>query len=263
MAGASKGPQIGAIADELGGLPDGAIAILDEERQPLHLARPPVVAALRYLLSTVAVDGEVGLPATLALTAAMRGEGVTYVSRSLAAVTAYDTEDTVVLADLNWRNPPPTGDAPTRRRRRSRPAATASNTDEGPTLIDVVESEVPLDEAIRPTSNPRLSFIAPGILPIARRNAVAASRALESAIAELSDRYKHVILDLPPVLASGDAIRLSFLADAAALVVRQGVTSTQQVETALEALRATPQLGVILNRSSSQVPRRLRRLVGA
>lgn len=253
---------IGEVADELGGLPDGGIVVLDPERNPLHLARAPVVAALRYLLSTVEVNGKVGLPRTLALTSAVRGEGVTFVSRSLAAVTAYDTEGTVVLVDLNWRVPIDPEAPATAKRRRHKPVTPAA-VDEGPTLIDVIENGADLASAIRPTANPRLGLVPPGALPVARRNAIASSRALETALAELAATYDHVLLDLPPVLGSGDAIRLSFLADAFALVVRQGLTATGLVENALEALRATPTVGVILNRSSSRVPRRLRRLVGA
>jgi hypothetical protein len=65
------------------------------------------------------------------------------------------------------------------------------------------------------------------------------------------------------VLASSDAIRLAQLADAYALVVRHGVTTTRQVESALDELMGIPPLGVILNRYATRIPVFLRRLVGA
>ena len=46
------------------------------------------------------------------------------------------------------------------------------------------------------------------------------------------------------------------------LVVRQGATSETQVEAALHELAGGETLGVILNRFDSNIPRRLRRLVG-
>ena len=79
---------------------------------------------------------------------------------------------------------------------------------------------------------------------------------------ELEARFDHVLLDLPPVLASSDAMNLSQLADAYVLVVRQGATAESQVEAALEELQGGESLGVILNRFDSHIPTRLRRLVG-
>ena len=55
---------------------------------------------------------------------------------------------------------------------------------------------------------------------------------------------------------------VSQLADAYVLVVRQGATSESQVEAALDELQGGETLGVILNRFDSNIPKRLRRLVG-
>ena len=41
----------------------------------------------------------------LAVTSALHGEGVTFMTRSLASVLAYDTTESVVIVDLNWKNP--------------------------------------------------------------------------------------------------------------------------------------------------------------
>jgi Mrp family chromosome partitioning ATPase len=59
------------------------------------------------------------------------------------------------------------------------------------------------------------------------------------------------------VLASSAAIPLARLADAVALVVRQGVTTDAQVRTTLERLGQIPSAGVVLNMASSKIPRRL------
>jgi Mrp family chromosome partitioning ATPase len=171
---------------------------------------------------------------------------VTYVARSLAAVVAYDTPASIAVVDLNWRRPPrPDQDG-------EQPVG----------LADAVEEGVPIEGVIMPTSNPRLSLVPAGVIPVARRPAVASSPALATALDELELRFDHLLLDLPPVLASSEAMNLSRLADAYVLVVQQGATSEAQVEAALEEMRGGESLGVILNRYDTHIPRRLRKLVG-
>jgi Mrp family chromosome partitioning ATPase len=105
-------------------------------------------------------------------------------------------------------------------------------------------------------------MIAAGEVPVARRPALAQGRPLATVLDQLDERFDHVLLDLPPVLLSSDAMNLSQLADAYVLVVRQGATSESQVEAALDELQGGETLGVILNRFDSEIPKRLRRLVG-
>ncbi len=236
--------------DEFGGFVDGGLAILDVDGNRIHVTPTRVASALRYFLARVELHSPEGLPYRLALTAALVGEGVSFVTRSLAAVIAYDTEASVVVVDLNWRQPKPAaadGSAPP-----DRPLA----------MADVVERDVPIADVIVPTANPRLSLISAGELPVARRPSVAAGKALGEALDELQEKFDHLLLDLPPVLATSEAMNLSQLADSYVLVVRQGSTSDGQVEAALEEMQGADVLGVILNRFESHIPRRLRRLVG-
>jgi Mrp family chromosome partitioning ATPase len=232
--------------DELGGSADGGLAILDGDNKLIHMTPSRVASALRYFHARVQLHGTQGLPTRLALTSALAGEGVTYVARSLAAVVAYDTPASIAVVDLNWRRPPrPDQDG-------EQPVG----------LADAVEEGVPIEGVIMPTSNPRLSLVPAGVIPVARRPAVASSPALATALDELELRFDHLLLDLPPVLASSEAMNLSRLADAYVLVVQQGATSEAQVEAALEEMRGGESLGVILNRYDTHIPRRLRKLVG-
>jgi Mrp family chromosome partitioning ATPase len=233
-----------APPDELGGFADGGLAIINDDGKPIHITRSKVASSLRYFLARVELHNPDGLPARLALTSALAGEGVTFVTRSLASVIAYDTESSVVVVDVNWRRPSPDG----AERRLG--------------LADAVEDGVPIDAIIRPTANPRLSLIEAGEAAVARRPALAASKSLAAVFEELESRFDHLLLDLPPVLATSEAMTLSQLADSYALVVRQGATSEGQVEAALEEMQAATVLGVILNRFDSHIPARLRRLVG-
>jgi Mrp family chromosome partitioning ATPase len=235
-----------APLDELGGSADGGLAILDQDNSLIHMTPTRVASSLRYFLARVQLHGTQGLPTRLALTSALAGEGVTYVTRSLAAVVAYDTPASIAVVDLNWRRPP-------------RPD---EDGDQPPGLADAVEDGVPIDRIIVPTSNPRLSLVPAGVIPVPRRPALAASTALATALDDLESRFDHLLLDLPPVLASSEAMNLSQLADAYVLVVQQGATAEAQVEAALEEMRGGESLGVILNRYDTRIPRRLRKLVG-
>ena len=272
--------------DEFGGTADGGLAIIDESGHLVHMTPPRIAGSLRYFLARVQLHDAQGMPERLALTSALVGEGVTYITRSLAAAIAYDTDASVVVVDCTFRRP----GAQEGKGRRGRSAKTTPATPERseptdgdadaevlpppladggpsdpaqhPTLADAIENDAPLDDIIINTSNPRLSMIQAGAVPVARRPALAQGRPLASLLDQLDERFDHVLLDLPPVLASSDAMNLSQLADAYVLVVRQGSTSEGQVEAALDELQGGETLGVILNRFDSNIPRRLRRLVG-
>jgi Mrp family chromosome partitioning ATPase len=233
--------------DELGGSADGGLAILDREGTLIHMTPSRVAASLRYFLARVQLHELQGMPARLALTSALAGEGVTYISRSLAAAIAYDTDESVAVVDFNWRRPKPPVEG-----------------DTAPLLglAEVVEDGIPIEDVIIPTSNPRLSLVPAGAAAVSRRPALARSEQLITVLDKLDARFDHLLLDLPPVLATSEAMNLTQLADATVLVVRQGATSESQVEAALEELKGGETLGVILNRFDSDIPRRLRRLVG-
>src|ERR1700754_2345905 len=108
--------------DEFGGTADGGLAIIDESGHLVHMTPPRIAGSLRYFLARVQLHDAQGMPERLALTSALVGEGVTYITRSLAAAIAYDTDASVVVVDCTFRRP---GGAnrPTKGGRRGRQAA--------------------------------------------------------------------------------------------------------------------------------------------
>src|ERR1700754_613368 len=84
--------------------PDGELTLLSTMGEVVHVATPPVTESIRYMLARLRLDGA-ELPKRLGVTSALRGEGVTYITRSLALVLASDASKNVCIVDLNWAAP--------------------------------------------------------------------------------------------------------------------------------------------------------------
>jgi Mrp family chromosome partitioning ATPase len=225
------------------GAANGGIQVHDEEGELVHSAPPEVAASVRYLIARVQLNNPTGIPRRLAITSAVRGEGVTYIARTLGALIAHDLDRSVCIVDLNWWS-------------ESRPNDTSTLG-----LADALQREVPVTEILQSTSSSQLWFAPSGDVEISNRSMMAESPGLDGLLDELENTFDHLILELPAVLVSSDALTLARLCDAFALVVHQGVTTEAQVREALNELATVVSLGVILNRYSSRIPKRLRRLL--
>ncbi len=203
----------------------------------VHRTPPSVARSLRYLLA-----GE-ELPPRFAVTSSIHGEGSTMIARSLASLIAYDWRESVCWVDLNWWKVNPV-----------RHETALFDT----TLAEVVERRAPRVALAMPTSIPGLSMVTAGDVPLATRARLPKTDELAEILDELSRSFDHIVLDLPPVLASSDAVSLSGFGAGYFLVVRQRTTSSVQVRAALQTLSAVPCLGTILNDTRSNVPRWLR-----
>jgi Mrp family chromosome partitioning ATPase len=230
----------GSVAD------DGGLTIVDLDQRLRHYAPVDVTRALRYALARLQTSEKGDVRPRIAVTSALSGEGVTFIARSLAAVLANDLRRNVCVVDLNWwSTTSETKSAYMQPERALRGVA------------QVIDGKVSVDEALIWTQGWRLSLLPAGPASPAERPVLAKAAALGTLLDELGQRFDHVILDVPPVLSTGEAITLASLGEAFVLVVRQGVTAEAQVQSALEELRHLIPLGVVLNRASSRVPQRL------
>jgi Mrp family chromosome partitioning ATPase len=213
-----------------------ALVLRSQGGELLHVSLPPVTSTLRATIARLRLANE--LPQRLGLVSAIRGEGVTFISRSLALVLANDTGKDVCIVDLNWRAP----------------AAWGSEVDGGRGLADVLRGTASVNEVLVPTGNPALSILPAGESVLEEHPIFASSPELGMALEDLDRRFDHVVLDLPALHVASEALTLAAEADAVAVVVRQGVTSEGQVQAALEQLDDVPVLGVILNAFATKVP---------
>jgi Mrp family chromosome partitioning ATPase len=202
-----------------------------------------VVDPLRHLMTRLVQRGE--LPARLSVVAALLEEGVSYTTLALAATLAHDLGAKVCAVELNWWWPGRAG--------RGDPVS--------PGLAGVLAGSASLDQALLTTALPTLAVLPAGELPAEQRPVVARGTGVQSALAELATRFDYLLLDVPALLATSDAIPLAALGEACCLVLRQGVTPLQDIRRALDDVEHLRVLGVVLNQVRVATPRWLLRLV--
>jgi tyrosine-protein kinase Etk/Wzc len=226
------------------------------ERKPRRLvlqagdSRRPLPAALAVpdvvLSACRAASLRIGTPnlTNLGVTSTLRGEGRTSVAIAMAAVHRDDFGRSVVLVDFDLE-----GSQLSRR----------LGADPVPGLCEVVRGECTLEAAIQ-TIGDGVSFVPAGVSSgsIARTVTEAAKMDL---IACLEREAGMVIADLPPLLGSASGRSSAALFGDLLLVVRAGVTPVARAKEAIANLPVEPT--VLLNATQSQLPRWVRRLIGA
>ncbi len=255
-----------------------ALTLRTADGAPLYTFPGAVVSSMRHLETTLMYKGT--LPARIAMVAALRQEGVTYTTLALATTLAYDLSVRVCVVELNWWSPgvrtqPPPEDETTKmswlKRRRAKIRRADSSTIEseaaaaqasGTTgLAAVLMGNATLDEALIQTALSNLMLLPAGTLSPAQRPAMARHDTLKACIKQLSRRFDHILLDVPAILATSDAIALASLGTAGCLVIRQGVTPMNSVRHAINDIQHLPMLGVVLNQAQMNLPGWVRALV--
>jgi Mrp family chromosome partitioning ATPase len=220
---------------------DGGIAVISQNGQLIHVTHAELATGIRQMVARLQTSEKGSIPAVLAVTSALQGEGVTTVARSLASVMANDLSSSTCIVDLNWWTP------------------TASD-GSVPGLADVIAGTTRLSDVITTTINPHLSLVNAGNATVSQRPILANSVGLQSAIDELRSKFDRLVLDLPPVLNISESLVLTGLADGFILVVQPGITTEVQVRAVLSDLSHVPALGVVMNRMTSNVPAALARV---
>lgn len=183
-------------------------------------------------------------PKSVIVMGARPGEGATQIAVGLALTGAEaDKELRVCLVDFNVRHPQ---------------VASLMGVRESPGLTDVLNGRATLDAAIQAVdvrNGHKLYVIAGG--PVSEHPlGLLKSRQTQSLIAQLRQRFDHVILDVANAKTYPDPQVLGLLVDGAVLVVKAGDTPR---ETAAEAkkrldLAGVRCLGLVLNQRTDPIP---------
>ena len=172
---------------------------------------------------------------TLAICSANQGEGKTLTAINLAISLAIDVNQTVLLVDLDLRDPDVAGKfgiAP----------------EFG--LDDFLRGRVELSQCLVNPGIERLVLL-PMRAPMDKSSEVLGSPAMARLAHELKNRYpdRIVIYDMPPVLLTDDCLAFMANVDAALFVVAEGESAKADVERSLSLLKDCHVIGTVLNKS--------------
>lgn len=220
-----------------------AMSLLHGDDLPGLVLPIAVVEVLRRTISRLILKGN--LPAELSLVSALRQEGVTYISRALAAIIANDLDARVCAVELNWWWPDQT----------YQPAQQNGG------LAAVLAGKLKLKSALAPTGNSKLAILPAGRMPLLERPVHSRSARLKEVVRELKQQYDYLVFDVPAILTTNDAIPLAALGSGCCLVVNQGVTSVEKVRQALDDIDHLPIVGVIMNKVRIATPSWLTQLI--
>lgn len=175
----------------------------------------------------------------LAITSPTEQDGKTLTAVNLAISLARELHKTVLLVDMDLRNP-------------CVDKYFGLRVEKG--IGDYLLRDVPLSDVLVNPGIERL-VILPGREHIENSSEILASPAMGAMVHELKTRYpsRMVIFDLPPVLLADDALAFAPYIDAFLLVVRDGKTRKEMVEQAVEIMSGASILGTVLNDSPEKI----------
>lgn len=172
---------------------------------------------------------------SLAITSPTAGEGKSLVASNLAIAIAMELNQTVLLVDMDLRNP-----------------SIGQNFDLNikAGLKDYLEGEMELEQVL---INPGIKRLV--ILPGARRAEDSAellsSPKMANLVSDIKSHYdsRIIIFDVPPVLQTDDVLLSSNYFDSTLLVLEDGKNTEADIKKSLQLLEGCQLLGTVLNKS--------------
>jgi protein-tyrosine kinase len=168
----------------------------------------------------------------VAVTSAVRGEGVSLTAANLALTAARSRDARVALVDCDLRH----GGLGQLFGMGSRPG-----------LAEVLTGKTEVGEALGRYHEGHLAVISGGRAPGAESASLLASTRFAQTLTLLRTLFDEVYLDVPPALATADAQVVAYKADGIVMVARAGTTPREQVAAAVRSLQGAPVWGLVLN----------------
>lgn len=175
---------------------------------------------------------------TVAVTGPASGCGKTLTAINLAISLAMEVTHTVLLVDLDLRNP-------------TIHDYFGYQPEKG--LSDYLfDHDLSLHEILFAPGIERL-VVLPGRTAVPNSAEMLRSPRMVSLVTDLKTRYpdRLIVFDLPPILAADDALAFSPYVDALLMVAECGGTSKDDLQQAYDIVKSTPLIGTVLNKSSN------------
>jgi len=200
----------------------------------LNHASSAVAESFRSLRTSTLLSMAMRPPQTILVTSSKAGEGKTTTAVNLALTLAQQHGD-VLIIDCDMRNPG---------------VARVLSLDCKIGLSTVLTGSDTLDASLQRFSRlSNLWALTTGPLPPNPAELLSSPRMVE-VLRELQTRFRHIVIDSPPLLLVTDATVLSAMADGVMLVVQAGLTPRKAVVRAYRMLHwaGAKTLGVVLNK---------------
>lgn len=168
---------------------------------------------------------------SLLITSPGRGDGKSVMAANLALTMGQEIQQRVCLVDASLRDAS---------------VHALFGLPETPGLVDILNGEATLEDALVSLDEYQLTILPAGRLP--RHPAeLLASREMRRILDVLRSQFDRVVIDAPPAAPMADVSILTPLVDGVLMVVRAGVTETPVLQQALASLDQNRVLGVVLN----------------
>jgi succinoglycan biosynthesis transport protein ExoP len=211
--------------DDLGDVkPEDMDLIVSKQPQSM------VSEAIGHVFSSIMLSASGQPPCAIMITSPSPSEGKTMLVSNLALSYALNDRQVVVI-DCDLRKPR---------------LHQIFQLEPQPGLSNFLSGNATLEVILRPTSIPNLTVITGGALPPSPANLLN-SEIFKELLAQLRQRFHHIIIDTPPVLGFADARFVSSLVDGVLLVVRHQSTHKNAGRLAQQLLSQAPVLGAVLN----------------
>jgi capsular exopolysaccharide synthesis family protein len=212
------------------------LEVLRENRVVAHLENDAIADAYKLLRTQVLLRMRDHGWKSLAITSPAQGQGKTLTSVNLAVSLAREVNHSVLLVDLDLRRP-------------HVHKLFGAEPEYG--LSEYLQNDIPLSEILFNPGIERL-VVLPGGRPLSNSSEMLFTPKMVRLAEEVQNRYPNrlVLLDLPPLLATDDALAFLPHVDASLLVVQEGATLRDEVTRSLELLQENNLLGTVLNNST-------------
>lgn len=216
------GAQQTAVDGRLVALTAPMSAAAEQYRMLLHRLRH-----LRALRGDAIQGGVV-----VAVTSAVRGEGVSLTAANLALTAARSRDARVALVDCDLR-------------RGGLGQLFGMGARAG--LAEVLSGKSEVGEALGRFHEGHVAVIGAGRAPGAESASLLAGLRFAQTLSLLRTLFDEIYLDVPPALATADAQVVAYKVDGIVLVARAGLTPREQVAAAVRQLAGAPVWGLVLN----------------
>ncbi|MGH1402759.1 MAG: CpsD/CapB family tyrosine-protein kinase [Alphaproteobacteria bacterium] len=208
---------------------------LDDNHIIAHRVQSKEADIVRFLRTQILQKMEKNKFKTLAISSPRYGDGKTTMAANLAVSISQDLKQTVLLVDTDLRDP-------------SLAKYMGIDTKNG--LTNYLSGDATVADCLVRLPFQRISLFPAGN-PVDFSSETLGSPEMKKLADELKERYddRLIIYDMPPLLDQDDPLVFLPHVDAFLLVIKEGMTTTEEVKRSIEILDPSKVIGVVLNAS--------------